>query len=137
MTKNFDEGGAKGLLLANLGVSTKGCNIVFDSTLEEPEPQQDPESKDSDDRTSSTAAGTIDISTLQASIKAALGGQSLDQLPLVPQLAMLREEYRELDKHGFLDPQLPTVSSQISLPSSSVPTLETSSCKDMHTKPNT
>eukprot|EP00956_Cyclotella_meneghiniana_P005412 scaffold6809_cov18-Cyclotella_meneghiniana.AAC.1 len=31
MSKAFDEGGAKGLLLGNLGVSSKGCQIVFDS----------------------------------------------------------------------------------------------------------
>ena len=37
MSKTFDEGGAKGLLLANLGVSNNGCNIIFDSTLEDQE----------------------------------------------------------------------------------------------------
>ena len=109
MTKNFDEGGAKGLLLANLGVSTKGCNIVFDSTLEEPTAHQEPEAKNFHED-GSTAPVTIDISTLQATIKAALGGQSLDQLPFVPQLKLLREEYRQLDEHGFLDTQLPGVS---------------------------
>ena len=32
MSKSFDEGGAKGLLLVNLGVGERGCNIVFDSS---------------------------------------------------------------------------------------------------------
>ena len=32
MSKSFDEGGAKGLLHVNLGVGSKGCNIVFDSS---------------------------------------------------------------------------------------------------------
>lgn len=32
MSKTFDEGGAKGLLLVNLGVGEHGCNIVFDSS---------------------------------------------------------------------------------------------------------
>ena len=31
MTKAFDEGGAKGLLLVNLGVASDSCQIVFDS----------------------------------------------------------------------------------------------------------
>jgi condensin complex subunit 2 len=31
MSKSFNEGGAKGLLLGNLGVSQHGCRIVFDS----------------------------------------------------------------------------------------------------------
>ena len=31
MSKAFDEGGAKGLLLGNLGVAHNGCRIVFDS----------------------------------------------------------------------------------------------------------
>ena len=31
MSKTFDEGGAKGMLLANLSVSTDTCGIVFDS----------------------------------------------------------------------------------------------------------
>jgi hypothetical protein len=37
MSKTFDEGGAKGLLLVNLGVGPKGCNIVFDSKQEDEE----------------------------------------------------------------------------------------------------
>jgi len=31
MSKTFDEGGARGMLLANLRVATEGCGIVFDS----------------------------------------------------------------------------------------------------------
>ena len=31
MSKSFDEGGAKGLLLVNLGVASDSCRIVFDS----------------------------------------------------------------------------------------------------------
>ena len=37
MSKTFDEGGAKGLLLVNLGVGQRGCNIVFDSKEEDEE----------------------------------------------------------------------------------------------------
>ena len=37
MSKSFDEGGAKGLLLGNLGVSQHGCHIVFDSKKEDEE----------------------------------------------------------------------------------------------------
>jgi hypothetical protein len=98
MSKTFDEGGAKGLLLANLGVSTKGCNIVFDSTLEEATPEEETKQAHNED-----AANLIDISTLQARIDSALGGQSLYQLPLVPQLALLRREYSQLKQEGFLE----------------------------------
>jgi len=31
MSQKFDEGGAKGLLLVNLGVASDGCRIVLDS----------------------------------------------------------------------------------------------------------
>jgi len=106
MSKTFDEGGAKGLLLANLGVSNKGCNIVFDSTLEEVANNDD----ESDTIRDQSNSALVDVSSLQGRIEVALAGQMLDRLPLVPQLAMLREEYRQLDQDGFLEPQVPTVS---------------------------
>jgi condensin complex subunit 2 len=104
MSKTFDEGGAKGLLLANLGVSTKGCNIVFDSTLEEATPGEETNIEQDE-----TTQGLIDISTLQTRIESVLGGQSLYQMPLVPQLVGLRQEHRQLKQEGFLEP-VPTVS---------------------------
>ena len=35
MSKVFDEGGAKGLLLINLGTATNGCRIVLDTKEED------------------------------------------------------------------------------------------------------
>ena len=37
MSKSFDEGGAKGLLLHSLGVGPHGCNIVFDCSCDDVE----------------------------------------------------------------------------------------------------
>ncbi len=102
MSKTFDEGGAKGLLLANLGVSTHGCNIVFDSTLDDGEIKV---SKDND--TSVSRPTAVDVSTLTAKIEASLNGQSMQQLPLVPQLAMLRSEYAILKDEGFVEKYKP------------------------------
>src|SRR6056300_149732 len=43
MSKAFDEGGAKGLLLGNLGVAQNGCHIVFDSKESEEEEKKEEE----------------------------------------------------------------------------------------------
>ncbi|GKY96484.1 hypothetical protein MPSEU_000607800 [Mayamaea pseudoterrestris] len=89
MSKNFDEGGAKGLLLANL--HTKNCSIVFDSSEEEgvtafsqPEPE------------------SVDISSLQNKLESTLEDQPLVSMPLVPQLASLRAEFEILLSQGFV-----------------------------------
>ena len=105
MSKTFDEGGAKGLLLANLGVSNHGCNIVFDSTLDTDEPSPN---LDSDQpSTLATETNAIDVSLLTAKLEALLNGQSIHQLPLVPQLAMLRSEFALLKEEGFVDKSKP------------------------------
>ena len=104
MSKTFDEGGAKGLLLANLGVSTKGCNIVFDSTLDDTtegnksseEPAEEP--------------ATVDVSSLTTALESAWGGQTVEELSLVPQLESLRSEFAQLKEGGFVD-KAATVSS--------------------------
>ena len=46
MSKNFDEGGAKGLLLANLSVGYGGCKIIFDSTLDDDDDDDDDDDQD-------------------------------------------------------------------------------------------
>lgn len=97
MSKTFDEGGAKGLLLANLGVSSNGCNIVFDSTLED----TTEEGKSEDEPTLNSV--TVDVTSLTAKLDSTLGGQTVHQLPLVPQLESLRSEFFELEKEGFVD----------------------------------
>src|SRR6056300_1148335 len=50
ISKVFDEGGAKGLLLGNLGVAQNGCHIVFDSKEnEEEEKEEEQTSGDNDE----------------------------------------------------------------------------------------
>ena len=83
MTKTFDEGGAKGLLLANLGVGQTGCNVVFDSS-ESQKPQEPPTSMDTDE--------IVDISDLVEKFQSLLEAEDCElfELPLVPQLSDLR-----------------------------------------------
>ena len=113
MSKTFDEGGAKGLLLANLNVSAKGCNIVFDSSLDQNETAEEETVMMMDDITTgsgglSPAMQPVDISSLMAQLKASLPTgqtvhQQLQELPLVPQLASLRSEFRMLKEEGFVE----------------------------------
>ncbi|VEU44152.1 unnamed protein product [Pseudo-nitzschia multistriata] len=117
MSKTFDEGGAKGLLLANLGVSNSGCKIVFDSTLdteETPAPliskecltdqDQDPGIQDE----ILAPKPTVDVSGLVGKLEnllsSAYGSYSnMENIPLVPQLASLRNQYAELREGGFIE----------------------------------
>lgn len=101
MSKTFDEGGAKGLLLANLGVGQHGCNIVFDS--KEAEEEGNGPADDGFDQED----GFIDIASLSAKLESILGGISLENIELVPQLRTLREELRILSKDGFVDNDAP------------------------------
>jgi condensin complex subunit 2 len=132
MSKTFDEGGAKGLLLANLGVGSEGCNIVFDSSCEEInndvtvaatsviKENIDNENKNDTDMdtdmetdmetdTDTDVApprqqeGMIDVSTLKTKLFSLLAGQSVHSLQLVPQLSSLRTEHAALDAAGFID----------------------------------
>ena len=97
MSKTFDEGGAKGLLLANLGVSSNGCNIVFDSTLEDStEESKSPEESDKSQE-------SVNVSSLEAALETLLSGQAIEEIPLVPQLASLRSEFARLEEEGFVD----------------------------------
>jgi condensin complex subunit 2 len=101
MSKTFDEGGAKGLLLANLGVSDKGCNIVFDSTLDDAEEanvDEDPSSVQNE-----PSGQSMDVSTLTSKLESTLGGQTVQQLPLVPQLESLRLDFAQLEEEGFVE----------------------------------
>jgi condensin complex subunit 2 len=104
MSKAFDEGGAKGLLLVNLGVSSNGCNIVFDSKAEadfDEEANSDNDHNAGDDK-------LIDISILIDKLKEQTATEdardmlaALEDLPLVPQLSELRAEHAVLDSQGF------------------------------------
>lgn len=115
MSKTFDEGGAKGLLLANLGVSDTGCNIVFDSTLDtdavaedSKEAEVDPEPVMEDNE-----ALSIDVTTLALQLDSALNGQTVHQLPLVPQLASLRTDHSSLKEEGFVEKMKPVSSTRL------------------------
>lgn len=106
MSKTFDEGGAKGLLLVNLGVGSNGCNIVFDSTEDDPEEC---------DKGASNKEGMIDISGLASKLESMLGNCSLENLELVPQMRTLRQEYATLEKEGFIEREEKLVSYLISV----------------------
>jgi len=97
MSKTFDEGGAKGLLLVNLGTSGDGCNIVFDSGI------ADVEEEKAEQAVSDSGGKMVDITSLTTKLEGLLSGQPIHSLPLVPQLAGLRAELSALDEEGFVD----------------------------------
>jgi condensin complex subunit 2 len=99
MSKTFDEGGAKGLLLANLGSSLKGCNIVFDSTLETEQEETSADVPVSDGENNSNS----NIAFLQQKLESHLNGQPIHVLSLVPQLKSLRQEFASLEQEGHVE----------------------------------
>jgi hypothetical protein len=126
MSKTFDEGGAKGLLLANLGVGCSGCNIVFDSTLDnedvtaasltmddevhgfnKDEVQQNIEGVPPSVNTTTNSNYAVDVTSLIGKLESLLSNatgnySTIENMPLVPQLASLRNQYAELGKDGFV-----------------------------------
>lgn len=94
MSGAFDEGGAKGLLLVNLGMGDS-CNIVFDSRTEPEEAINAIASED--------LAEPTDIESLRQKLEAQLGEDDLHDLPLVPQLSSLRAEHGDLVDSGYCD----------------------------------
>ena len=122
MSKTFDEGGAKGLLLVNLGVGSDGCNIVFDSSSTDgskPDNGSNEEaraegSKVTEEATPRREEGMVDISNLTTKLDGLLQDSSsgmwpdttstdaLESLPLVPQLASLRAQFADLEAQGFV-----------------------------------
>lgn len=105
MSKKFDEGGAKGLLLANLDIAWDNCAIVFDS-------KDDQYSRDDGaqlDEPNQKQVKQLDITSLVTNLRSLLNGASIQSIPLVPQLESLREEYKQLDAEGYIesDVQLP------------------------------
>jgi len=125
MSKAFDEGGAKGLLLGNLGVAQNGCHIVFDSKEIEDEVNEkkandnndDEEKDDNDDDDKKMEEfgidpeeavvwkeSEIDITSFAAklgSMLASYGAQTSASVPFVPQLESLREDYATLEREGY------------------------------------
>jgi condensin complex subunit 2 len=120
MSKNFDEGGAKGLLLANLGASFQenagGCKIIFDSSLDDDANEDEAKQANTRDDLIKPGSIMVDVSTLAAkidSLVAAGAGHSchnLEDMLLVPQLASLRKQFLELEQGGFVDKHVVSVS---------------------------
>ena len=110
MSKTFDEGGAKGLLLANLGVGTGGCKIIFDSSLDDDVANDGTAQEEEKEET--VEPTSVDVTSLSSKLTSLVSasGQSLEEMPLVPQLAMLRNEFAELEHDGFVDNQVAAVS---------------------------
>lgn len=116
MSKTFDEGGAKGLLLANLGVGSSGCNIVFDSTLDTEDIAAAPVRIDGKNNPEIIQNGekkmppkaTVDVTSLVGKLDNLLSSapgnyNMIENMPLVPQLAYLRNQYAELGECGFVE----------------------------------
>ena len=131
MSKSFDEGGAKGLLLGNLGVSQHGCHIVFDSKAdddeedgattnkmkldkineedEEEKAEEDGEEEDNEFNIDPEEAkvwneGEIDITSLASKLQSMLasyGHRTSNSVPFVPQLESLRQDYAKLEEEGY------------------------------------
>ncbi len=119
MSKTFDEGGAKGLLLANLGVSNQadvgGCKIVFDSTLDDDASDETKEPQ-LQEPSSMNEPTSVDVSSLVAKLDSIFlsTAQTIHDLPLVPQLALLRHEFASLEQEGFVDNKIVSVSKNLS-----------------------
>ena len=125
MSKSFDEGGAKGLLLGNLGVSTSGCHVVFDSkeaapaaaAEKKPELEKIEEGAEEDEAEEEGTAeedeagagpawkeSQIDITSLSAKLEqmlASYGHETSATVPFVPQLESLRQDYARLEEEGY------------------------------------
>jgi condensin complex subunit 2 len=103
MSKAFDEGGAKGLLLANLGVSTtgaEGCQIVFDSSCNEDDDTNNNNNSNKDEQVDDDDENglMVDMEWFTQTLP------SIASLPpLVPQLQALRAEYELLKSQGFVE----------------------------------
>ena len=115
MSKAFDEGGAKGLLLGNLGVSSKGCHIVFDSKelvgeIDEKDQAHNEAVDNSNDEEESNEEKEqiniqeIDLSAFTTKLESLLTSYSapnVDSVSFVPQLESLRQDYSQLEEEGF------------------------------------
>mmetsp|Transcript_4486 Transcript_4486/g.4967 ORF Transcript_4486/g.4967 Transcript_4486/m.4967 type:complete len:912 (+) Transcript_4486:148-2883(+) len=118
MSKNFDEGGAKGLLLVNLGIATNRCAVVFDSKDEviadktsngiEAEKSETNDSVTDIDIDQENELCEVNISSLCAKMDSLLDGSEVSEKALVPQLVTLREEYNNLSTEGYVDSYVDT-----------------------------
>ena len=114
MSQKFDEGGAKGLLLVNLGVASDGCRVILDSKedttdsdKDEPYAEDKGDDNDEDDVMENIACvvdeGEVDISDIRNKLQELLLCSPLESIQLVPQLEELRDSYNALEEEGFTD----------------------------------
>jgi hypothetical protein len=128
MSQKFDEGGAKGLLLVNLGVASDGCRIVLDSKEDNitendnNDPNMDANIDDIDNENTDDSSsningklnnqseddyireeGEIDIAEVSSKLQELLLCSPLESIQLVPQLEELRASYDALEEEGFTD----------------------------------
>lgn len=109
LSQKFDEGGAKGLLLVNLGVANDGCRIVLDSKEDstdsiEPELVDEFIGEDADiDDDEPQKEGMLDISKLVQTLGTTLPSSPMESIHFVPQLEELRHTYALLEEEGFVE----------------------------------
>jgi len=128
MSKAFDEGGAKGLLLVNLKNSDSGVGIVLDSKEDsvavvssinevdaETDNQGEIQSESVRGKETDCVAGwdvlpegDIDIINPSMKIGSLLNGSSVSSVPLVPQLCGLREKFARLEADGYVKEEVPS-----------------------------
>lgn len=105
MSQKFDEGGAKGLLLVNLGVANDGCRIVLDSKEErDAVSSMEPELiNETNDEVEPGKEGMLDISNLSKILESKLNDRAIESIELVPQLSELRQMYAVLEEEGYVE----------------------------------
>jgi Chromosome condensation complex Condensin, subunit H len=105
MSQKFDEGGAKGLLLVNLGVANDGCRIVLDSKEErDAVSSMEPELiNETNDEVEPPKEGMVDISNLSKILESKLNDRAIESIELVPQLSELRQMYAVLEEEGYVE----------------------------------
>ncbi|KAL3914123.1 MAG: hypothetical protein SGILL_006225, partial [Bacillariaceae sp.] len=84
-----------------------GCKIVFASTLDNDDEISSSNDTDQKDDTEKQEPSTVDVTSLATKLSSLVSaaGQSIEDMPLVPQLAALRYEFSDLEKNGFVDNQ--------------------------------
>lgn len=106
MSQKFDEGGAKGLLLNNLGVANDGCRIILDSkedTSEEIPELTEEEMTGLTEENEKHKEGLVDLTALMTKFGESRSSYSIESTNFVPQLEELRESYAALELEGFVD----------------------------------
>ena len=106
MSQKFDEGGAKGLLLNNLGVANDGCRIILDSKEEtdgETPELAEEEMTEMVEENEKHKEGKVDLTALMTKFGESLSSHSIEFVDFVPQLDELRERYASLEAEGFVD----------------------------------